>query len=74
MPNTSFRAMRKSRKGHNVEMLIWIVIAVLTIIPTFKLLPHFGINAYWAFVCVIPIGTIALLWFMALQLQDLEKR
>jgi len=55
-------------------MLIWIVIAALTIIPVFKLLPHFGINSYWAFVCVIPIGTIALLWFMAMKLQELEKR
>jgi len=57
-----------------VEMIVWLVIAALTIIPMFKLLPHFGISAYWAFVCVIPIGTIALLWFMALKLQELERR
>ena len=55
-------------------MIIWLVIAALTIVPMFKLLPHFGIHKYWAFVCVIPIGTIALLWFMALKLQELEKR
>jgi len=55
-------------------MIIWLVIAALTIVPMFKLLPHFGISKYWAFVCVIPIGTIALLWFMALKLQELEKR
>jgi len=54
--------------------LIWIGIAALTIIPMFKLLPHFGINQYWAFVCVLPIGTIALLWFMALKLQELDRR
>jgi hypothetical protein len=66
--------MRRRKKGRDVEMIIWLVIAALTIIPVFKLLPHFGINAYWAFVCVIPIGTIALLWFMALKLQELEKR
>jgi hypothetical protein len=57
-----------------MSLLIWIAIAALTIIPMYKLLPHFGINGYWAFVCVLPIGTIALLWFMALKLQDLEKR
>ncbi|WP_299148665.1 hypothetical protein [uncultured Tateyamaria sp.] len=55
--------------------LIWILIAAATIVPMFKLLPHFGINQYWAFVCALPIGgTIALLWFMALKLQELEKR
>ena len=54
--------------------LIWLLIAAATIIPMFKLLPHFGINQYWAFVCVIPIGTIAMLWFMAIKLQELEKR
>ncbi|WP_415920896.1 hypothetical protein [Tateyamaria sp. SN6-1] len=55
-------------------MLIWLLIAAATIIPMFKLLPHFGINQYWAFICIIPVGTIALLWFMAIRLQDLEKR
>lgn len=55
--------------------MIWLlIVAVATIVPMFKLLPHFGINAYWAFVCLIPIGTIALLWFMAIRLNDLEKR
>ncbi len=55
-------------------MIIWLIFTALVIIPMFKLLPHFGINAYWAFICVIPIGAIALLWFMALKLQELEKR
>ena len=55
-------------------MLIFLIIAALTIIPMFKLLPHFGISEYWAFACIIPIGTIALLWFMAMRLNDMEKR
>ncbi|MEL6620619.1 MAG: hypothetical protein AAFP16_17215 [Pseudomonadota bacterium] len=54
--------------------LIWLLIAAATIIPMFKLLPHFGINQYWALVCIIPIGTIAMLWLMAIKLQELEKR
>ena len=54
--------------------LIWLLIAAATIVPMFKLLPHFGINKYWAFVCIIPIGTIAMLWFMAIKLQELERR
>ncbi|MEO0668600.1 MAG: hypothetical protein AAFZ99_11875 [Pseudomonadota bacterium] len=57
-----------------MDMLIYLLIVVATVVPMFKLLPHFGINQYWAFVCIIPIGTIALLWFMAIRLQDLEKR
>ncbi|MEL7100207.1 MAG: hypothetical protein AAGM84_15385 [Pseudomonadota bacterium] len=57
-----------------MEMLIWLLVAVATIVPMFKLLPHFGLNAWWALVCVIPIGTIALLWLMALKLQELERR
>ena len=37
-------------------------------------LPFFGINKYWAAACLIPFGTIALLWWMGLKLQELEKR
>lgn len=52
----------------------WILVALATIIPMFKLLPHFGMNAWWAMICVVPIGTIALLWLMALKLQEMERR
>ena len=51
----------------------WLILSALTAIPMVKLLPHFGINKYWAIVCIIPIGTIALLWWMGLKLQELEK-
>lgn len=57
-----------------MSLLIWILIAAATVVPMFKLLPHFGINKYWALICVIPIGTIAMLWFMAIKLQELERR
>ncbi|MDA7428721.1 hypothetical protein PGB28_09640 [Primorskyibacter aestuariivivens] len=57
-----------------MEMLVWLVFTVLTVIPMLKLLPHFGIEKYWAAACIIPIGTLALLWFMAMKLQELEKR
>ncbi|MEO9515309.1 MAG: hypothetical protein ABJM43_14090 [Paracoccaceae bacterium] len=56
------------------EMLIWLAIAALSIIPFFKILPHFGINQYWAFLSILPIGTIALLWWIAVKLQDMERR
>ncbi|MCU9838513.1 hypothetical protein OEZ49_12110 [Ruegeria sp. WL0004] len=57
-----------------MEFLFWLVWTVATIVPMLKLLPHFGIDKYWALVCVVPIGAIALLWWMAVKLQELERR
>ena len=51
----------------------WLILSALTAIPMVKLLPHFGINKYWAVACIVPFGTIALLWWMGLKLQELEK-
>ena len=52
--------------------IVWLVSA-LTAIPMLKLLPHFGINKYWAAACLIPIGVPILAWVMAMKLQELEK-
>ncbi|MCE8545596.1 hypothetical protein KBY25_07125 [Ruegeria pomeroyi] len=57
-----------------MEFLFWLVWTVATIVPMFKLLPHFGVDKYWALVCVVPIGAIGLLWWMAVKLQELERR
>lgn len=57
-----------------MEGVIWLIFTVLTIIPMLKLLPHFGIDKYWAAVCIIPLGVLALLWWMAMKLQELEQR
>jgi len=57
-----------------MELLWWLIIAVLTFIPMVKLLPHFGIQKFWAFACIIPLGALVLLWVMAMKLQELEKR
>ena len=51
----------------------WIVLSALTAIPMLKLLPFFGVNKYWALACVIPFGTIVLLWVMGMKLNELEK-
>lgn len=56
-----------------MDVLIWLVIAALSVIPLFKLLPHFGIHKYWAFVAIVPIGAVAMLWWMAIRLQRLEQ-
>ena len=57
-----------------MDTSLWVIVAVASIVPMFKLLPHFGINQYWAAVCIVPIGTIALVWWMAVKLQEHEKR
>ena len=57
-----------------MSTLVWLIVGIATILPMLKLLPHFGINQYWAVVCIFPIGTIVLLWIMAMRLQDMEKR
>lgn len=51
----------------------WLIMSALTAIPMLKLLPHFGINKYWAAACLVPLGPVALLWWMGLKLQELEK-
>ncbi|MCB1312300.1 MAG: hypothetical protein KDK29_10625 [Sedimentitalea sp.] len=57
-----------------MEFLIWIAATVVTVIPLLKLLPHFGINKYWALAAAIPFGVLVLLWVMAAKLQELERR
>ncbi|MGY3439544.1 MULTISPECIES: hypothetical protein [unclassified Marinovum] len=54
--------------------LWWLILSALAAIPLLKLLPHFGIHKYWALACLVPFGTIAMLWWMGMKLQELEKR
>ena len=56
-----------------MEVLFWLIMSALTIIPLLKLLPHFGVEKYWAFAAIIPFGLLVLLWIMAMKLQELEK-
>jgi hypothetical protein len=48
-----------------MEFLVFLVMAALTVVPLFKMLPAFGINAYWALVALFPLALIVLLWVMA---------
>jgi hypothetical protein len=54
--------------------LWWLIIGALCIIPMLKLLPFFGIKKYLAAAAILPIGTVVLLWWMGIKLQELEKR
>ena len=57
-----------------MEGIWWFILSALTIIPMVKILPFFGINKYWSVACVIPFGTIALLWWVGLKLSELERK
>ncbi|WP_205520446.1 hypothetical protein [Tropicibacter sp. Alg240-R139] len=57
-----------------MEFIIWAFLVVVTVIPMMKLLPHFGIHQYWAFICVISPAVVVLLWVMAMKLQELDRR
>jgi hypothetical protein len=56
-----------------MEAVIFILLAVLTIVPLFRLLPAFDLNPYWALVVVIPLGLIVLLWVMAARLDRMKR-
>ena len=55
-----------------MEALIFILLAVLTVIPMMKLLPAFEINPWWSLVVIVPLGLIVLLWVMAGRLDRLR--
>jgi hypothetical protein len=48
-----------------MEFLIFLAAAALTIIPMWKLCERAGIAPAWALVCIVPLGLIALLWYLA---------
>ena len=53
--------------------LLYLVLAALTAIPLFKLLPRFGINALWSLAAFVPFGIVVLLWVMAARADRLEE-
>ncbi len=57
-----------------MEFVFFLIMAALTIIPLFKLLPAFGINPYWALVALFPLALIVLLWVMAGRLDRFHGR
>lgn len=53
-----------------MQLLWFIVLSALTVVPLFKLLPRFGLNPWWALAALIPLGLIVLLWIMASRIED----
>lgn len=53
--------------------LIWVlVVAVLVIVPFWKILPRYGISKYFAVLTVIPAIALVLLWIIAFK-DDVER-
>ncbi|WP_306154934.1 hypothetical protein [Roseovarius sp. MMSF_3281] len=48
-------------------LLFVIVMAVLLVIPFWRLLPKFGIPNWVALAAIIPLGALVLLWVMAFR-------
>ncbi len=52
--------------------LVWfVVIGVLIVIPFWKLLPKYGISKYFALLAVLPAIALVLLWIIAFK-DDIE--
>ena len=56
-----------------MEFIVWLILAAITIVPLFKLLPRFGLHPFWAFAAIIPLGLIVLLWVMAARIDRLGR-
>ncbi|MEM8803646.1 MAG: hypothetical protein AAGF55_14025 [Pseudomonadota bacterium] len=53
--------------------LFWLLaIAVLIVIPFWKLLPRYGISPYFALLAVMPALALVLLWIIAFK-DDIEE-
>ena len=48
--------------------LIWfLIIAVLIVVPFWKILPRYGISKYFAILAVLPAIALVLLWIIAFK-------
>lgn len=48
--------------------LVWFaLVAVLLVVPFWKLLPRYGIAAPFALLAILPVGAIILLWIIAFR-------
>jgi hypothetical protein len=54
-----------------VSPLWLLIVAVLTVVPFWKLLPRYGISKYYACLAVMPAIALVLLWIIAFK-DDLD--
>lgn len=46
-------------------LLAMLVMAVLLVVPFWKLLPKFGYSSWISLVAIIPLGALVLIWILA---------
>ncbi|MGC1262204.1 MAG: hypothetical protein WA873_16210 [Jannaschia helgolandensis] len=46
-------------------VLVMLVMAVLLVVPFWKLLPKFGYSSWISLVAIIPLGALVLIWILA---------
>ena len=51
----------------------FIVVAVLMVVPFWRILPRAGIASPWALVAMIPLGALVLLWILAFRRWPSDK-
>ncbi len=58
-----------------MEFFFGALLVVLSVIPMLKILPHFGIEKWWALLCILfPLGMVILIWWISIKLQEMEER
>ena len=45
----------------------FVFLAALLVVPFWKLLPSHGISKYYAFIAILPVGAVLLLWVLAFR-------
>lgn len=53
--------------GYGGGMLWFLIMGALLVIPFWRLLPRWGIPAWVAFLALVPIGALILLWIIAFK-------
>jgi len=49
-------------------MFVWLlVMAVLLVVPFWRILPRYGISNWVSIVAIIPLGALILLWIVAFK-------
>ena len=48
-------------------LIWWVILAVLLVVPFWRILPRHGIPSPVALIAVIPIGALILLWIIAFK-------
>jgi hypothetical protein len=55
-------------------LYLWIVIAILIVVPTWRILRRIGFSGWWSVLAVVPLLNVILLYVVAFAPWPLERR